>query len=387
MLANDDHDQHIKRQQTANIQSVRSVPAADRPAITPKWRIKMELGKKIKQLRFKAGLTQEQLGEKLGLGAQAVSKWETSVAMPDIALLPQIAEVFGVSIDDLFDLTSEQRLNRIENRLDAEDELPQDVFYEYEEFLKTQLTDEQHKKRATSLIAYLYWHHMEMYGKKAARYAEDSIRMTPGEKDCQWILDKAKGHAVWDWNIANHTKAIEFYRELVEKDPKTRLPYLFLIDNLLADHRADEAEDYLNRLSKLKDARPVMVQVYRAHIALARYDEKTADSIIEKLIEEHPDDFVCLFESAQYYAEKCSYQKALELYERSFEISDRRPRFQDELMAIRDIYQILGDYKKAADTQGRIIDLLKNEWGMTEEDELKNAQKEKARLLEKAQKQ
>ena len=44
----------------------------------------MELGKKIKQLRFKAGLTQEQLAEKLGVVPQSVSKWETAVAMPDI---------------------------------------------------------------------------------------------------------------------------------------------------------------------------------------------------------------------------------------------------------------------------------------------------------------
>ena len=343
----------------------------------------MELGKKIKQLRFKAGLTQEQLAEKLGLGAQAVSKWETSVAMPDITLLPQIAEIFGVSIDDLFDLTSEQRLNGIENRLDAEDDLPQDIFWEYEEFLKSQLADEKNKERATSLIAYLYWHHMEMYGKKAAKYAEESIRQRPGEKDCQWILHKAKGHAVWDWNMHNHNKAIEFYRELVEENPDTRSPYLYLIDNLLADHRADEAEAYLEKAAKLKDARPVMVQAYRAHIALARFDEKTADSIMEKLVEEHPDDFVCLFEVAQYYAGKCSYEKAIELYERSFEAEKRRPRFTDELMGIRDIYEILGDYKKAADTQQRIIDLLHDEWGMSEEDQMKTEQKEKERLLAK----
>ena len=65
----------------------------------------MELGKKIKQLRFKAGLTQEQLAEKLGIGAQSVSKWENAVAMPDITALPLLAEIFGVSIDDLFDLS------------------------------------------------------------------------------------------------------------------------------------------------------------------------------------------------------------------------------------------------------------------------------------------
>lgn len=55
----------------------------------------MELGKRIRQLRFRAGLTQEQLAEKLGVGAQAVSKWENAVAMPDISLLPLLAEIFA----------------------------------------------------------------------------------------------------------------------------------------------------------------------------------------------------------------------------------------------------------------------------------------------------
>ena len=45
----------------------------------------MEIGSKIKQLRFKAGLTQDQLATKLGISAQSVSKWETSVTMPDIS--------------------------------------------------------------------------------------------------------------------------------------------------------------------------------------------------------------------------------------------------------------------------------------------------------------
>ena len=101
----------------------------------------MDLGKKIKQLRLKAGLTQEQLAEKLGIGAQSVSKWENAVAMPDITTLPLLAETFGVSIDDLFDLTTEQRLNRIENRMDAEDELPADVFREFESFLQAELNE------------------------------------------------------------------------------------------------------------------------------------------------------------------------------------------------------------------------------------------------------
>ena len=340
----------------------------------------MELGIKIRTLRFKAGLTQEQLAEKLGIGAQSVSKWENAATMPDITLLPILAETFGVSIDDLFDLTTEQRFSRIEHRMDIEDDLPQDVFLEYEEFLKAQLTNEAHKKRATELIAYLYWHRMEMFAKKASLRAREAVRLSPGEKGCQWILQKAEGHAAWDWNMSNHTGAIEFYKDLVRKNPGEKLPYEFLLDNLIADRRAEEADRFLDRLGALKDADPVIVGFYRAHIALARYDEKTADGIVERLLAEHPDDFACLFEAAQYRTKKCDWMKAIELYELSFEKETRRPRFQDELMAIRDIYEILGDYPNAARTCGRIIELLRNEWGITEGDELKALQEKKARL-------
>ncbi len=346
----------------------------------------MELGKKIRQLRFKAGLTQEQLAEKLGIGPQSVSKWENAVAMPDITTLPLLAEVFGVSIDDLFDLTAEQRLNRIENRMDAEEELPQDVFREYEDFLKTQLTDETHQKRATELIAYLYWHRMNAEGKKAARYAREAILRAPGEKGCQWILQKAEGHAAWDWNIANHTRAINFYRELAEANPEDTLPYMYLIDNLIADHRADEAERWLDRFSALEKAHPVMKRVYRAYIALARFDEPAADRIMEELLAEQPDNDAVLFETAQYYASKCDYEKAIDCYERAFAVDHRRPRFQDALMGIADIYEIMGDYTNAANTYDRILDLLMNEWGMTEETDssVTWAKTEKARLLAKA---
>ena len=344
----------------------------------------MELGKKIKQLRFKAGLTQEQLAERTGVSPQAVSKWENAVAMPDITALPLLAEIFGVSIDDLFDLSAEQRLNRIENRMDLEEDLPQDVFMEYEEFLKTQLADAKNKTRATELLAYLYQHRMETFARKAARYAKESIRQKPNEKGCQWVLIQAEGYAGWDWNMSNHTAAVEFYRELVRANPESRMSLYYLIDNLIADHRADEAEKVLEQICALKDTRPIMNEVYRAHIALARFDEPAADRIMEELVHAYPDDWTCMFEAAQYYAAKCDYEKAIEYYEQSFEKTTRKPRFWDELMGIADIYQIMGDYRKAAETYDRVIDLLENEWGFTEEVELQNAKDRKARLLAKA---
>ena len=345
----------------------------------------MELGKKIRMLRAKAGLTQEQLAEKLGIGAQSVSKWETSAAMPDISALPLLSEIFGVSIDDLFGLTSEQRLNRIENRMDMEEELPQDVFAEYEEYLKTQAANAEHKKRATALLADLYWHRMHSYALKVRRWAKESIRMAPDEKGCQWLLQMAEGHAGWDWNLNNHSAAIEFYGELVQNHPDAWSPHLYLMDNLIADRRADEAEAVLNRFCVLNKRKPFLNRVYQAHIALARFDEKTADGIIEDMLSECPENDGALFEAAQYYAGKCDYDKALGCYEQSFACDRNRPRFQDALMGIADIWKIRGDFKKAAETYDRIVELLENEWGLTEETELKEAKEIRAGLLEKAQ--
>ena len=63
----------------------------------------MTIGKNIKRLRMSQGMTQEQLAERLHLSGQAVSKWENESALPDITLLPDLADCFGVTIDELMD--------------------------------------------------------------------------------------------------------------------------------------------------------------------------------------------------------------------------------------------------------------------------------------------
>ena len=62
----------------------------------------MKLGENIRALRLRKRLTQEQVAQQLGVTYQAVSKWENGTNTPDIALLPEIAAFFGVTIDALF---------------------------------------------------------------------------------------------------------------------------------------------------------------------------------------------------------------------------------------------------------------------------------------------
>ena len=52
------------------------------------------LGKRIAEHRKRLGLTQDALAEKLGITAQAVSKWENDLSCPDITMLPKLAEIF-----------------------------------------------------------------------------------------------------------------------------------------------------------------------------------------------------------------------------------------------------------------------------------------------------
>ena len=59
------------------------------------------IGTNIKRLRLSKGDTQERLAEELHVSCQAVSKWENSAALPDISMLPLIADHFGITIDEL----------------------------------------------------------------------------------------------------------------------------------------------------------------------------------------------------------------------------------------------------------------------------------------------
>lgn len=61
------------------------------------------VGNKLYTFRKKAGLSQEELAEKLGVSRQAISKWECGESLPDVDNLITIAKVYGVSLDELVD--------------------------------------------------------------------------------------------------------------------------------------------------------------------------------------------------------------------------------------------------------------------------------------------
>lgn len=63
----------------------------------------LNIGNKIRELRKRKGITQEVLATTLSVSPQAVSKWESNLTYPDMAMIPAIARYFGISLDVLFD--------------------------------------------------------------------------------------------------------------------------------------------------------------------------------------------------------------------------------------------------------------------------------------------
>lgn len=73
----------------------------------------MSFGQTIKKLRRNADMTQEQLAEMLSISPQAVSRWETDAAMPDISILPAICNIFNISSDHLLGIDTERKEEKI----------------------------------------------------------------------------------------------------------------------------------------------------------------------------------------------------------------------------------------------------------------------------------
>lgn len=108
----------------------------------------MTLSENIAKYRKQMGYTQDKLGELLGVTNQAVSKWELGISMPDVMLLPKIADVLGTTLNGLYGI--EDKSEPTNQGLVTADEFPKaanDMLIEYfkkqscEDFHTSELED------------------------------------------------------------------------------------------------------------------------------------------------------------------------------------------------------------------------------------------------------
>lgn len=77
------------------------------------------LGNMIALLRKEKGMTQLDLAEKMGLTDKAVSKWERDLSAPDVSSIPKLAEILGVSVDELMQVKTDTKENLSNSKVKA----------------------------------------------------------------------------------------------------------------------------------------------------------------------------------------------------------------------------------------------------------------------------
>ncbi len=341
----------------------------------------LDFGGRIKTLRLSKSMTQEQLAQRLRVSPQAVSKWENGVTLPDIQLLPELSILLGTSIDALFSMTDDKRMERIDNMLWDQRFLSREEFEAEERFLKDKCLEPDAQARATLLLAELYCKRAREYRELASPLARKALELLPDyEKAAHTALFEAEGGVFPDWNDVNHHRTIEFYKDFIARHPGQRRAYFWLLDLLIDDGRCPEARKYLEKMNRLGES-------YHSDLYLGMILEKEgkpeeAAACWERMTQKDPDNWQSWFARADRLAKRCAYPEAIALYEKALALSPR-PRFTDPVNAIAQLYEIQGQYEKAIEFYQKEIEIVREDWNETQGEAIDEPLRNIARLKEK----
>ena len=333
----------------------------------------MEMGKEIRRLRNDRGLTQEALAAAMNVSAQTVSKWECGNSIPDVQLLPELAVFFGVTIDQLFAMSPEQQMERIENRIYEHGLFDKPEERQIEQQLLTYAEDRGLAGRAKLLLAVLYNHQAEQYRQMAVECGKEAVEKTGGDRDAVSELANAWGSYIPDWNIRNHHALIEWFSDYCRRNPENRAALMWLLDNLIDDRRLKEARLWLERLAAIDSS--YRTPLYRYLIAVAEGKPEESESLLHQLEEMEGQDFGWALTLGDIYTLRQEYDLAIEWYRRGQELQPS-PKYIDSAVSIAHICEIRGDRAEAEAAYREALRLLKEEWGIirgSEREELEQA--------------
>lgn len=322
----------------------------------------MEIGNQIKVLRLRRGLTQEAVAEHLGVTPQAVSKWERGVATPDIAMLPDISAYFGVTIDELFALSDDTRMERIQNMLWDVRYLPQAEVESAREFLLEKAKREPENGRPLELLADMENHLAREHQSRAAEYAQDALRRDPKLRKAHGELIYGMNGFIADWNGCNYYKLIDFYKDYIEEHPECKNAYLSIMDQLIGDYRMVEALEYWERYAKLDQS--YRVPLYRGKIAWYSGRRDEAFAIWQQMEKDFPEEW-CVYHDIADFLVRSGRPEEAEGYYRKAVTIQKAPRYVDPIEALAQFYEMQGDYAAAIETWKEELDVFEKEWNFT----------------------
>lgn len=326
----------------------------------------MEMGKEIRRLRNARGLTQEALAAALNVTAQTVSKWECGNSIPDVQLLPEIAVYFGVSIDQLFAMSPEQQMERIENHIYDRGMFTEAEERQLEQQLGVFAEDPALEGQAKLLLTKLYNNQAEQYRLLAVEMGKEAVEKTDGGHDAVSELANAWGSYMPDWNVRNHHALIDWFSDYCRRHPDNRAALMWLLDNLIDDRRLTEAREWLEKLARIDSS--FRTPMYRYLIALAAGEKDESEKQKRELEALADSEWCCALTLGDICTQRQEYDEAVAWYRRGQQLQPS-PKFTDSATSIAHICEIRGDREGAIEAYREVLRLLKEDWGIVSGEE------------------
>ncbi len=340
----------------------------------------MELGNQIKQLRLRRGITQEAMAKHFGITPQAVSKWERGATTPDIAMLPAISAYFGVTIDELFALSDDTRVDRIQNMIwDVRYLDPADVEKE-RRFLLEKGSREPENDRVYELLADMENHLAREHHDFAAEFAKEALRRAPNNKSAHASLVEAMGGKIGDWYVSNHFMLIQYYEIFVMEHPTVGRAYMWLIDHLLDAGRVEEAADYCAKYQKVDDTFRSLW--YQGLVCWYRGESKDAYMHWEHMLQQFPEDWMAWQAMGDIKARAGEYEEAKSCYRKALSLQNT-PKFCDPFDSIAQVCELQGKIQEAIDVLKEELEIQKIDWNTTAGETSDSVRRSIARLEQK----
>ena len=321
----------------------------------------IDIGKQIKALRMEKGITQEEVAFYLQISCQAVSKWENGTTAPDIGLLPKISVYFGVTIDELFKLPQGEQLERIDNMLMNERVIDKQTFEGSEKYLLDLLELEEKNVKALELLAGLYNHRAKCDHERARNYAKRGLAYEPTIRNLHVNLVEALEGITGDGYYDNNRELIKYYKNFIKINPDYDKAYSILIENLIADRRFTEAEEYIEKARLVKDR--YCYYVFEGDIEFGKGSKEKALEIWYQVVKDYPkiwQAYCCLADRLLSLGE---IEEAIKYYRLSYEVQDK-PRICDGLISLAQIYEDRKENHKAIAMWQEIIEFYKEDYNI-----------------------
>ncbi len=276
-------------------------------------------------------------------------------------MLPQISAFFGVTIDELFALSDEERINRIQNMLWDERFLDPSTVENERQFLLDKAHREPENPDTHCMLAQIELHLAREHQSKAQEYAMEILRRAPENPyvGFMYLAQSMNGiHMDPRFNLRN--ELIEIYKDFSEKHPGSWEVYEWLISQLIQDHRLEEAQHYLSKLEKFHCG--YSATVHRIKLALAERDIPSAQTLWKKMGRDYPDNFTVWQWIGDFQTQIGTYADAKESYRRSISLL-KAPRYKDPIVALALVCEMDMDYAGALEARKLELEIAENEWG------------------------